>query len=439
MIRELGDGLILRRATVDDTEKLVAFHAAIHSQDGVQAPDERVGAWTRDLMAGTHPIFQPDDFTIVEDTGRGEIVSSLCMISQTWTYDGIPFGVGQPELVGTNPDYRRRGLIRAQFEVIHGWSAERGELVQGITGIPNYYRQFGYEMGLALGGGRLGYRPLVQKLEDGQAEPYRVRPALPSDLPFIARVYEGASRRWRVACARSDALWRYELEGKGERSVQRVNLCVVEAAAGQAVGLLAHMCMVERGRLFVTAYELAPGVSWLAVTPSVLRHLWATGDAIAARDGKELDAVALWLGAEHPVYPVIRERLPLARPPYAWYVRVADLPAFLRHIAPALERRLAESAAAGHTGELKISFYGAGVRLAFEGGRLVTAGPWTPTQEAQGGPAFPDLTFLQLLFGYRSLEELRYAFPDCGTGGDEPRVLLEALFPKQPSCVWHVT
>jgi hypothetical protein len=199
------------------------------------------------------------------------------------------------------------------------------------------------------------------------------------------------------------------------------------------------MSVVERRRLFVTAYELTPGVSWLAVTPSVLRHLWATGDATAARDGKELDAVALWLGAEHPVYPVIRERLPLARPPYAWYVRVADLPAFLRHIAPALERRLAESAASGHTGELKISFYGAGVWLAFEGGRLVTAGPWAPTQKDQGGAAFPDLTFLQLLFGYRSLEELWHSFPDCWADGDEPRVLLEALFPKQPSFVWHVT
>ena len=27
-------------------------------------------------------------------------------------------------------------------------------------------------------------------------------------------------------------------------------------------------------------------------------------------------------------------------PPYAWYVRVPDMPAFLRHIAPVLEARL---------------------------------------------------------------------------------------------------
>jgi hypothetical protein len=48
--------------------------------------------------------------------------------------------------------------------------------------------------------------------------------------------------------------------------------------------------------------------------------------------------------------------------------------------------------------------------------------------------AFPPLVFLQLLFGYRSLAELRYAFPDC-EASHEGTLLLNALFPKQPSLV----
>jgi predicted acetyltransferase len=81
----------------------------------------------------------------------------MCLIPQTWTYAGVPFGVGRPEAVGTDPDYRRRGLIRMQFEVLHGKSAAMGHLVQGITGIPWYYRQFGYEYALDLDGGRIPY------------------------------------------------------------------------------------------------------------------------------------------------------------------------------------------------------------------------------------------------------------------------------------------
>src|SRR5512143_559145 len=151
IIRELGAGLILRRSSPEDAEALAAFCGEIHSEEAGKS-DPQVTAWTRDLLTRPHPRFHPDDFTIIEEVSSGRIVSTLNLISQTWTYDGIPFGVGRPELVGTLPEYRNRGLVRLQFEEIHRWSAERGEMVQAITGIPFYYRLFGYEMALDLTG-----------------------------------------------------------------------------------------------------------------------------------------------------------------------------------------------------------------------------------------------------------------------------------------------
>jgi hypothetical protein len=116
---------------------------------------------------------------------------------------------------------------------------------------------------------------------------------------------------------------------------------------------------------------------------------------------------------------------------------VPGLPEFIRHIAPALERRLADSIMAGHSGELRLDFYRGGLRLAFEGGRLTTAESWS-VRAVSWGPkpqaGFPPLVFLQLLFGHRSLAELRYAFPDVWAE-DDARPLLEALFPAQPSWV----
>jgi hypothetical protein len=142
------------------------------------------------------------------------------------------------------------------------------------------------------------------------------------------------------------------------------------------------------------------------------------------------------LGESHPVYDLFRERLPEACPQYAWYVRVTDLPRFLRHVSPALEKRLATSAACGYTGQVRVSFYRSGLRLVFERGRLTGLEPWQPgTRDQEGDIAFPGLTFLQLLFGYRSFEELRGAFPDCWSSNNEMRALFEALFPKRPSQV----
>ena len=439
MIRDLGNGLILRRSTVEDTEALVAFHADIHREPDASETEEYVAAWVRDLMRGDHPTFGVDDFTIVEDTRAGAIVSSLCLISQTWSYSGIEFGVGRPELVSTHPDYRNRGLIRAQFEEIHRWSAARGERVQAITGIPYFYRQFGYEMALTLGGYRLGYKPHIPKLKDGEEEPYRLRPAVEADLPFMAEVYRHGTGRYPVACLRDEAMWRYELTGQHEKNANRRALTLIETPAGERVGLLGHSVRLWQGRVSASLYELNPGVSWLDVTPSIARYLWRLGEEWAAQDPKqEMERFGLWLGAEHPAYQVFQKRLPEIQPPYAWYLRVTDLRGFLLHVAPALEERLAVSPLVGHSGEIKISFYRDGLLLAFDAGRLAAVRSWQPTQRDDGDARFPDLTFLQLLFGYRSLEELDHAFADCWASDDRARALLAALFPKQPSNIWPV-
>lgn len=440
IIRELEDGLILRRSSAADATKLVDFLGNLHREPGDEGPEEHVAAWVGELMSGDHPTFDVSDFTIVEDTGTGAIVSCLCLISQTWSYGGVQFGMGRPELVGTHPEYRNRGLIRAQFDVIHGWSAERGEMLQAITGIPWFYRQFGYEMAITLGGRRVGYQRQVPKLKDGEEEPYRLRPATEGDLAFIAQLYEQGTSRYPVACVWDETLWRYELAGKSEKSYNRMGLAVIETPSGNPVGFVAHSPRLREGHVSAAAYELKPGVSWLAVTPSVVRYLWALGEGWAAQDPKrEMERFAFWLGAEHPVYQVFDKRLPHTVEPYAWFVRVPDLPGFLRHVAPVLEQRLGRSPLVGHSGELKISFYRSGLRLAFEDGRLVEVEPWQPTPEQEGDAGFADLTFLQLLFGYRSMEELDYAFADCWASGNKARPLLDALFPKCQSNIWPIS
>jgi len=442
ILRDLGDGLIMRHSTPADASNLAEFNARVHSENGPDQPDWKVAAWTRDLLERPHPTFDVGDFTIVEDTASGKIVSSLNLISQTWSYAGVTFGVGRPELVGTLPEYRNRGLVRAQFEVVHQWSAQRGELVQAITGIPYYYRQFGYEMALDLDSGRFGYKPNIPELADGQAEPYQIRPAVEADLGFIGSLYETACQRYKVSCVWDEALWRYELVGKSKQNVDRLEVCVIQTPDSSRVGFLAHPHYNwKEGALVAMAFEIAPGHSWAAVTPTVIRYLAATGEAYAAQSGGTgLGSFGLWLESGHPVYEVVHTRLPSVLRPYAWYLRVPDLPAFIRRITPALEKTLEASSFAGYTGELKLTFYRGGLKLSFGKGRLSGVEAWKPEPHSYSGDAaFPDLIFLKLLFGYRSLDELGYAFPDCLWKNDEAYGLLNALFPKLPSCILAVS
>ncbi len=437
MIKNLGDGLVLRRSTPADAEKLADFNSHIHTDEKDQ-PDLRVGQWVTDLLTLPHPTFGSGDFTIVEEQATGRIVSTLNHISQTWSYNGIPFKVGRPELVGTIPEYRHKRLIQLQFDEIHRWSEERGELVQVITGIPYYYKRFGYEMGLELGGGRVGFAPLVPALKEGDPEPYRMRPATEADIPLMSGIYAAAGARSLIYTPRSEAIWRYELSGKSERNVNRFEFRIIESAAGEPVGYLAHPWFNWNFGAPIVEYELKPGISWMAVTPSVARYALAISREFALRDGEppeQKTGVMFWFGTCHPVYEIWREKLPRIRQPYAWYVRVPDLPAFIRHIAPALEKRLAESYIPGHTGDLRLNFYQDGLKLSFERGKLTDVSSYKPQPNDMGDVGLPDRTFLQLLFGYRSIDDLKSAYADCYWESEDARVLVSTLFPRASSWV----
>jgi hypothetical protein len=440
-LRELGDSLILRKASPRDVDALVDFNARIHSDEGPEKPDNRIGDWVRDLMEKPHPTTGPGDFILVEDTKNNRIVSSLNLIPQTWTYGGIPFGVGRPELVGTLPEFRNKGLVRAQFAEVHSWSAERGHLLQAITGIPYYYRLFGYDMALSLGGGRAGFKPHVLKLKDEELEPFSLRPAVEQDIPFLSKVYEYGQQRSLVSCLWTEADWLYELKGKSDQNVNRTALHIIENQESQPVGYLGHPPYTWGPMLPAVRYELIPGVSWAAVTPSVVRFLVKTGEKMLAdKEGENLESFGFWLGSDHPVYQVMEESLPRVRKPYAWFIRIPDLPAFLNRVTPFLEQRLAVSSVCGHTGEIKITFYRSGIRLVFEKGRISNIELWRPEPVGHSGEAaFPDLTFTQLLLGYRSLDELKHAFADCWTNNDTTAAVLKALFPKQLSDVAGIT
>lgn len=442
LIRRLDDGLILRHATPADADELAEFNARIHSDAGPDQPEEPVGIWTRDLLTRPHPTMQPADFTVVEDTNTGKIVSSMNLIPQTWSYAGIPFAVGRPELVGTAPEYRNRGLVRAQFDVIHAWCEQRGLPVQAITGIPYYYRIFGYEMTVDLGGGRVGYKNLVPRLKEDEQEPYSIRPALETDIPFLTRLYDQSSARYLLHCQRDQELWRYEISGKSDKNVNRSRLMMIDTLQGQPVGFFDHPISPWGPTMIASIYELAAGVSWAAVTPSVIRYLFDTGLALAKEAGKEdeFNAFGFWMGRQHPVYEVLHDRLPRIRKPYSWYLRIPNLPGFLQRITPVLESRLAESNYPGHSGELTLTFYTTGLRFVFEDGRINEISTWQPKPVGHSGnAAFPGLTFLQVLFGHRSLDELAHIFPDCYWENELAYGLLNSLFPVKPSSIWMLS
>lgn len=433
IVRELGNGLILRRATRADADTLCEFNANIHGED--EADRKGVVAWTRDLLTKPHATFQLGDFIIVEEASTGRIVSSMCLIPQTWSYEGIEFGVGRPELVGTLPEFRGRGLIRTQFNEVHQWSAERGLLIQAITGIRYYYRQFGYEYALDLNRWHMGSS--VPRRREGEPEKYTIRPAEENDIPFLMSVYEYGTSRGLIRVKWTAAHWHNNLYELDEDNFHRLEYRIIERTGSQEpVGYFAQSPTLGSSGVRAFHYELAHGISWLEVTPYVIRSLWESGQEFARKENRPCTTFSFLLGAEHPAYEVLGNLVVNGGQPYAWYLRVPDLVGFLHHIQPVLEKRLANSIACGHSGEYLIGMYPDGIRLTLENGRIHVE-PWKPVHADDGNAGFPMRTFLQILFGYRSFEELKYAFPDCWWSDAGTRIVVNALFPKKNSSLYY--
>lgn len=448
-VGDLGNGLIRRWSTAADQARIAQLMGMIY-RDGADRPfNRRAADVARALMSGGFPFMEAGDFALVEDTNKpGQpVVAYTCLWRLRWSYGGIPFSVGQPEMVATDPDYRNRGLVRALFEMVHARSAGEGHLVQAITGIPYFYRQFGYEFVLDLEGSRTVPLAVVPEKSDGAREPFSLRLATLDDVPQLMALYalpRGASLVWHEA---PESFWRHVISSWDDPFVRREGplgtilagrLHMIVDDAGQTVGYAWLAARRWSDRLVVFALQLAAHVNWQAATPNLLRAFCEHGREapVIEENTKPFREIKFVLGRAHPLYEVLgADAASRSEPPYAWYLRVPDVPAFIRHIAPVLEERLARSLLVGHTGELKIDFYNGGLRLQVDQGKLTAVEPWrAPAYGDEAGAGCPPLVFLQLLFCYRSLADLRAFFPDVWAN-PEATLFINTLFPTQPSVV----
>jgi GNAT superfamily N-acetyltransferase len=421
----LGDGLLLRAVrTTQDVQRLAHFNGFVNQ-------DPAVGALTHSWLGGSHPAVALPDFLYVEDTEKGEIVSTLGLLLQTWTYDGIPLRVGQVELVGTHPDYRSRGLIRAQIEVIERMLEARGCALSCVEGIPYFYRQFGYEYAIPLGSCAKLSLEQVPALAEGREEPVAIRRMnADTDVHSGMALYGAHAAELCVVSVRHESLWRFQ-EAAPAGIPQPLETYVVE----DNQDIIGYFRV--RKNMWGPLLEFAEGSarpsgqlggsqgSWMAV-------LRFARELAAQRNYPEL---CFALPRTHPLVTVARYLGAESERQYAWQIRIMDHADFVQRIAPALEVRLAKSLLAGFSGSLNINTMPSRIRLQFNDGRLVSVRDGAD-QEDPWGLRMPPLLLTQLLLGYRSCQEIMECHLDASVR-PAARQLVDVLFPKTESFIYQ--
>ncbi|MEZ4711585.1 MAG: GNAT family N-acetyltransferase [Caldilineaceae bacterium] len=444
---DLGGGLIARWSTIDDIPRIAHLLGQTFRSSAEEEHNVRMADQAHLTTRPGHPFAQAHDWILVEDTSLPErpVVACTCYWKHTWSYAGISFGVGRPEFVATNPAYRNRGLVRTIFNMLHARSDGEGHLMQGITGIPYFYRQFGYEMVLDLGGGRTSYVGLIPKKEADEPEPYTLRAATIEDAPTVAALYNHRRRNSLFWHEVPEKFWREFIAYWSAPDVVNkdpftlgymLRVCVLVDQHNEICASALLPVRRSSDTLYVRAIDVSPELDLHTATPALLRLLRAYGEGLPTKNESTppLNKFDFNLGRTHPLYDAMGQELaPHVDEPYAWYIRVPDVPAFIRRIQPVLEQRLADSNMAGFRGELKLDFYRGRLRMAFEAGKITAVEAWKPPtygDNADGGS--PPLLFLHVLLSYRSVDEVDKLFPDFWVN-NKARQLLRILFPPLPS------
>lgn len=436
MKKELRDGLILRslsEGVASDTENFAPFFVDAFGEEG-DDDAELVGRLAEDYIAGKHPNLTLDDVWVVVDPAQDErIVSGLLLIPQTWRYEEIEFGVGRVELVATHKEYRRRGLVRELMTVAHERSASLGHLVQGITGIGHYYRRFGYAMAINLGADSQVPLASIPRLKPDQTAKFTLRSATSDDIPQLQAWDTYEQRHGGLTVKREPDNWDFNLNHRHPESPVALTYQIVVNAEGQDVGFVAFNMSKFFRKVDVWHYVIGENASYFDTFNDVMWAIKVMADDFYAKLPQEKYAIKIRF--ENGISPAIKSLIRstdgglLRHYAYAWYIRVDDLPAFIKHIAPVLERRLHGSGMHRFTGSVKIGFFQLnGIMITFEDGKIMDAS-YAEIAQYDGDAGLPYDSFLNILFGHRDVRELAHVLPEV-YANQKADLLMSILFPK---------
>ena len=181
-------------------------------------------------------------------------------------------------------------------------------MAQAITGIPWYYRQFGYEMTVDLDGQRQYRLKRTPEKKAAADEPYRLRPATVADIPFLQTLYDAQRARSLLSRVRDEALWRYEMAETCRESAYARHVFVLETAVSPQP--VAYIEYKQFQQIFsVREVGVADGRSWRDIGLFLLRHFQREADRLDKKLPKPVETVFFYLGDGHRLYGALLREL----------------------------------------------------------------------------------------------------------------------------------
>lgn len=341
-----------------------------------------------------------------------EVVGTLCIIDFPVKVEDVALKTAELGIVATDERYRNLGINSKLTELFFEKAAELGYEMIVIEGIPYFYRRYGFDYAVKMGGDSLS----LDGKDFAESPDITVRKATPEDVGFIFENHRKTN------------------EKVGVRSIMEKEVILSQCFDYESPETGRDAFIIEKSGEKAGYFILSKDPDGYTITdiPDMDFGLYEAVMAFLKGDSKISERKsALTARIPEPLkfidylkgYGAKRQR------GYAWQIKIADDFEFLKKIKPLLEKRLENSNFAGESFEFRYNNFGELIKFSIDRGKIgFEREPFRPNWEFN----VPREIAPKLFLGCNTLGELIDFYPDCYA--DEKIVgVLNTLFPRLSS------
>jgi hypothetical protein len=380
------------------------------------------------------PGMKPDYWFLAEDTLTSQLISSFTLIPWVWEYKGVELKIAEMGLVGTDENYRGKGLMKLLNKEFDKTIEEEKFDLAVIQGIPGFYHRFGYYYALAMENHINLFLDSLPEIEGGEKS-FNFRLANEYDIPFLLKEDSEFRKQYSISVKRDEPAWKYILTN-GKSTDYGSDVWIME---NSSIGKKYYFRIQLQG--FGTGLILNETSENMEV--SSLKSLLSFCRKLAIERSKPYIRINMHNESGIGKYAIslgTTESLS-----YAWQIKIHNKLNFLKKIKPILEKRLTSSSLNNVTGNLRLDFYLEKIDILFENGKIKSISTGNQDIVKNTFCISADL-FPALCLGHRSWKELQHVRPDIfpeplyvNPVADADNIsgqLIDILFPKSKSWVY---
>ena len=377
--------------------------------------DEDVRSITRRFVEH-HPEMNKEHFFVVKHGNRA--VAGLLLVPQVWKLGEVELKVAEMGCVGTDPEHRRKGVQWILNNEFDKYSRENGFDLCALAGIPYFYRQFGYQYAVELD---YSTELKVEELPEMDTG-IKVEKFEETHIDVADEILRKTQERYLVKSVRTKGIWRMQ-QTTGTYGGEPYEADVFTREE-EIAGYCRYVIDEEKKTINIKELGISENASAEEIAAAIRKQASEKGLTELKTGLSHMDEFSRYLisrGAK-------------TNRPYAWQVKIIDLPGYISKIKPVLEQRIENSEYMGLSRDITINFWKYAVKMKIEEGKIVSIERTFGEKDRTIG--LNPYAFMKLALGYKSRMELEKMYPDFRVQGNLGG-LIDVMFPKQSSYIHY--